>query len=66
MAFVAIGFQHLVANMFIILAAIFAEAFDWFMYVENFIAVFLGKTVGGAIFVATFYWMANSWSLKTE
>ncbi len=66
MAFVAIGFQHVVANMFIIPAAIFAGAFDWIIYVENFIAVFLGNTVGGAIFVATFYWMAYSGSLKTE
>lgn len=60
MAFVAIGFQHVVANMFIIPAAIFAGAFDWGMYLENFLAVFLGNTVGGAFFVGTFYWVVYS------
>ncbi|GGA72214.1 formate/nitrite transporter family protein [Ornithinibacillus halotolerans] len=60
MAFVAIGFQHVVANMFIIPAAIFAGAFNWIIYLENFVAVFLGNAVGGAFFVGTFYWMAYS------
>lgn len=58
MAFVAIGFQHVVANMFIIPAAIFAGYFNWYDYVENFIAVFSGNVIGGAIFVGGFYWMA--------
>ncbi|WP_066300316.1 formate/nitrite transporter family protein [Bacillus sp. FJAT-29937] len=60
MAFVAIGFQHVVANMFIIPAAIFAGSFNWLMYVENFFAVFLGNAIGGAIFVGSFYWLAYS------
>src|SRR5699024_1072982 len=60
MAFVAIGFQHVVANMFIIPAAIFAGSFNWFDYIENFAAVFLGNAIGGAIFVGGFYWMAYS------
>lgn len=58
MAFVAIGFQHVVANMFIIPAAIFAGYFNWFDFIENFIAVFSGNAIGGAIFVGGFYWMA--------
>lgn len=58
MAFVAIGFQHVVANMFIIPAAIFAGHFTWLQYLENFAAVFLGNAVGGAIFVGGFYWVA--------
>jgi len=58
MAFVAIGFQHVVANMFIIPAAIFAGHFGWLEYFENFVAVFLGNAVGGAVFVAGFYWLA--------
>lgn len=58
MAFVAIGFQHVVANMFIIPAAIFAGAFSWGVYLENFVAVFLGNAIGGAIFVGSFYWLA--------
>ncbi|QHS22380.1 formate/nitrite transporter family protein [Virgibacillus sp. MSP4-1] len=58
MAFVAIGFQHVVANMFVIPAAIFAGYYTWFDYLMNFIAVFLGNAVGGAIFVGAFYWFA--------
>ncbi|SEO06234.1 formate/nitrite transporter [Amphibacillus marinus] len=56
MAFVAIGFQHVVANMFLIPAAIFADHFTWLDYVYNFIPVFLGNAVGGILFVAGAYW----------
>lgn len=58
MAFVAIGFQHLIANMFIIPAAIFAGGVTWLEYLPNFIAVFLGNIVGGAIFVALAYFIS--------
>lgn len=58
MAFVTIGFQHVVANMFIIPAAIFAGYFSWWEYLQNFVAVFLGNAVGGAIFVGGFYCLA--------
>lgn len=58
MAFVAIGFQHVVANMFVIPAAIFAGHFTWLAYVENFIPVFLGNAVGGSVFIAMAYWHA--------
>jgi len=57
MAFVAIGFQHVVANMFVIPAAIFAGKFTWVDYLSNFVPVFLGNIVGGAIFVAGIYWL---------
>lgn len=58
MAFVAIGFQHVVANMFIIPAAIFAGQMSWTEYLPNFVAVFLGNGVGGAIFVGLTYFLA--------
>ncbi|MEH7255130.1 formate/nitrite transporter family protein [Neobacillus niacini] len=58
MAFVAIGFQHVVANMFVIPAAIFAGHFPWLDYVGNFIPVFLGNAVGGALFIGMAYWFA--------
>ncbi|SET37281.1 formate/nitrite transporter [Salinibacillus kushneri] len=58
MAFVAIGFQHVVANMFVIPAAIFAGYYTWIEYLENFVAVFFGNAVGGAVFVGAFYWFA--------
>lgn len=58
MTFVAIGFQHVVANMFVIPAAIFAGYLTWFDYFSNFIPVFLGNLVGGSIFVAMLYWFS--------
>ncbi|MFJ3486149.1 formate/nitrite transporter family protein [Pseudomonas sp. NPDC090202] len=58
MAFVAIGFQHVVANMFVIPAAIFADALSWAQFGENFVAVFLGNAVGGAVFVGLAYYVS--------
>lgn len=58
MAFVAIGFQHVVANMFLIPAAIFAGSLTWGDYFHNFVPVWLGNLTGGAIFVSGIYFMA--------
>lgn len=58
MAFVAIGFQHVVANMFLIPAAIFEGYFTWMNYIQNFIPVFLGNAIGGAVLVALIYWQS--------
>lgn len=58
MAFVAIGFQHVVANMFLLPAAIFAGYLDWAQVVHNLLAVFLGNAVGGAIFVGLAYYVS--------
>ncbi|WP_028543824.1 formate/nitrite transporter family protein [Paenibacillus taiwanensis] len=57
MAFVAIGFQHVVANMFVIPAAIFEGHYSWGQYMTNFVPVWLGNLVGGAVFVAGIYYM---------
>ncbi|WP_206915602.1 formate/nitrite transporter family protein [Alicyclobacillus suci] len=57
MAFVAIGFQHVVANMFVIPAAIFAGQATWGQYFGNFVPVVLGNLVGGALFVAVAYYL---------
>lgn len=56
MAFVAMGFQHVVANMFIIPAALFAGYLSWMDFLINISVVFAGNAVGGAIFVGWFYW----------
>jgi formate transporter len=56
MTFVAIGFQHVVANMFVIPAAIFAGHLSWGDYFTNFVPVFLGNAVGGGVLVAFFYY----------
>ncbi|MGG3466883.1 formate/nitrite transporter family protein [Neobacillus pocheonensis] len=58
MAFVAIGFQHVVANMFVIPAAIFAGHFTWLEYLHNFLPVFLGNAVGGVVFIGMAYYHA--------
>ncbi|UJF33846.1 formate/nitrite transporter family protein [Paenibacillus hexagrammi] len=59
MAFVAIGFQHVVANMFIIPAAIFAGQATWLEYLNNFVPVYIGNALGGALFVAGLYRLAD-------
>lgn len=57
MAFVAIGFQHVVANMFIIPAAIFAGHATWADWLYNFVPVYLGNLVGGGLFVGFAYYL---------
>jgi formate/nitrite transporter len=58
MAFVAMGFDHVVANMFFLPAAIFSHVpgVDWGDTIKNWVFAFLGNFVGAAIFVATTYW----------
>ena len=59
MAFVTIGFEHSVANMFFIPLGMFlgAEGVTWStIIVNNLIPVTLGNIVGGAVFVACIYW----------
>lgn len=55
MAFVAIGFQHVVANMFVIPAAIFANQATWMDFTKNLVPVYMGNVIGGALFVAGIY-----------
>ncbi|MDX6701512.1 MAG: formate transporter [Baekduia sp.] len=58
MAFVALGFDHVVANMFFLPAAIFAHVpgIGWGDTLKNWVFAFLGNLVGASIFVATTYW----------
>ena len=58
MAFVAMGFDHVVANMFFLPAAIFAGVPDigWADTLRNWALAFLGNLVGAVVFVATSYW----------
>ena len=58
MAFVAMGFDHLVANMFFLPAAIFTGAGDigWGDALHNWAFAGLGNLVGALIFVAGAYW----------
>jgi formate/nitrite transporter len=58
MAFVAMGFDHVVANMFFIPAAIFAsvDGIGWGDALHNWLFAFLGNLAGATIFVAGAYW----------
>jgi formate/nitrite transporter FocA (FNT family) len=58
MAFVAMGFDHVVANMFFLPAAIFADVpgINWWDAVHNWIFAFAGNLIGAAIFVSGAYW----------
>jgi formate/nitrite transporter len=58
MAFVAMGFDHVVANMFFLPAAIFAGVPDvgWGETVVNWLLAGAGNLVGAVVFVSTSYW----------
>lgn len=58
MAFVAIGFEHSIANMFFIPTAIFyGSPVTWSEFiVNNLIPATLGNIVGGSILVGLLYW----------
>lgn len=58
MAFVAMGFDHVVANMFFLPAAIFSGVPDitWGDVVVNWLLAGTGNLVGAVIFVSTSYW----------
>lgn len=58
MAFVAIGFQHSIANMFVVPAGIFAGGVTWGQFWANLIPVWLGNIVGGAGAVSFLYYIA--------
>jgi formate transporter len=58
MAFVAMGFDHVIANMFFLPAAIFAHVpgIGWDDALRNWLFAGLGNLVGAAVFVAGAYW----------
>ncbi len=60
MAFVTMGFEHSIANMFFIPLAIFEGAdISWGTFIiKNLIPATIGNIVGGAFFVGTLYWYA--------
>ncbi|MGX7420547.1 formate/nitrite transporter family protein [Carnobacterium gallinarum] len=58
MGFVMSGFQHVVANMFIIPAGILAGGVTWGDFWMNMIPVFLGNVIGGGGFIAFMYFAA--------
>jgi len=59
-AFVALGFEHSVANMYLIPVAMLSGANEIGIndFVRNLVPVTLGNIVGGSVFVAAIYWLA--------
>lgn len=77
MAFVAIGFEHSVANMYFIPAGILLKSWaavpvpdgfdsgllNWGSFVtRNLIPVTIGNVIGGGLFVGMSYWSAYLWT----
>jgi formate transporter len=58
MAFVAMGFDHVVANMFFLPAAIFVDVpgVGWGETLLNWLLAGAGNLVGAVVFVSTSYW----------
>ena len=61
-AFVALGFEHSVANMYLIPAGLIAEGSAWSAadlagFAHNLVFVTAGNIVGGAVLVALVYWL---------
>ncbi|MDR1567536.1 MAG: formate/nitrite transporter family protein [Streptococcaceae bacterium] len=55
MTFVAIGFQHSVANVFIVSFAVILGKATLMQLLGNFAFVYLGNIVGAAVFISLFY-----------
>ena len=68
MAFVAMGFEHSIANMFFIPLGIFYGAqVSWYQFfMVNLIPVTLGNIVGGSFFVGAIYWFVYEYNILEE
>jgi len=68
MAFVAMGFDHVVANMFFLPAAIFAgvEGIGWGDALHNWLFAFVGNLIGAVVFVAGAYWFLYARDIAEE
>ena len=57
-AFVALGFEHSIANMFLIpLGMLAGDGLDLAALFANLLPVTLGNIVGGGVLVAAVYWL---------
>jgi formate/nitrite transporter len=68
MAFVAIGFEHCVANMFFVpLGMLYGADVSWIQFVvSNLIPVTLGNVLGGGVFVGFVYWWLYARETRTR
>jgi formate transporter len=62
-AFVALGFEHSIANMYFLAIAWFdqTQSVSLAGAIVNLLPVTLGNIVGGSIFVALIYWLIYLW-----
>jgi len=71
-AFVAAGFEHSIANMYIIPLAMLLETFEntvpntpaitWIGFFSNLVPVVLGNLIGGSVLVALIYHVIYRWA----
>lgn len=62
--FVIAGYQHVVANMFLIMAGILAGGVTWSQFASNLLFVWLGNLVGGGAILAGSYFLAFKVGMK--
>jgi formate transporter len=67
-AFVALGFEHSIANMYLIAVALLngAEGVTMGGLVRNLLPVTAGNIVGGGLFVAGVYWLCYRYQLPEQ
>ena len=53
--FVILGFQHVVANMFLLVLGLGVNTITFTQYLVNIVNVFIGNALGGVIFVGLLY-----------
>lgn len=64
-AFVALGFEHSVANMYLIpVAMLHIGVFDIEAFASNLFFVTAGNIIGGGVLVALVYWFVYAWSVR--
>jgi len=80
MAFVALGFEHSIANMYFIPLGLFLKGSNLFsdpalnlsgltwsaFFVKNLVPVTIGNIIGGAIFVGLLYWVVYVKGTETK
>ena len=62
--FVIAGYQHVVANMFLIMAGILAGGVTWGAFLNNLLFVWLGNLVGGGLLLGGLYFLAFKVGMK--
>lgn len=64
--FVIAGYQHVVANMFLIMAGVLAGGVTWGAFMQNLAFVWIGNLVGGGVILAGMYFLAFKVGMKED